>query len=589
MKRTKRDIERLIRGAMGEIKADLIVSGGEMVNVYSGEILEGTEIAVLDGRICYVGPSAAHTRGPSTEFFDAKGLTIAPGFIDAHTHIGHFCRPYEYLQAYLPHGTTALVASCDEAATVFGFKGVKLFLDEVEAHPLRVFTVISMVAPQDPLLCSTQALSQSEVAEGLDDPRVIGLGEIVSWLRLLEGDQELLERIEMALQRGKIIHGHTAGARDQKLCAIAAAGVSSCHEPINESEALQRLRSGYWVMLREGSFRRDLEGTLKPLVARGLNTQRLILVTDGTAPDDAAADGHMDFVVRRAIKLGLSPVQAIQAATLNPAIYSGLEQEIGGIAPGRYADLAFLEDIDEMRVHSTMIGGKVVARQGKSLVPGRPITWPEETVRCLRLGANVSPASFHIPCSSPRSKIRVMELLSQNITAETIMDISPLNGALQSDSSRDLLKVAVFERHRPAGGIALGFLKGFGARVGAVGTTTNLDENTLMVAGSSDVDMALCANILIEAGGGMAVVDRGELLEKIDFPVGGIFSLGPWQEIGEGLGRIHRRLQERGSRFPKPIYALMFLTFVTLPALRITARGLVAAKERKLVPLFVEG
>lgn len=578
-----------MRGALGEIKADLIVTGGKLVNVYSGEILEGMEIAVLDGRICYVGPSAAHTRGEKTEIFDARGLYISPGFIDAHTHIGHFCRPYEYLQAYLPHGTTALVASCDESATVFGFKGVKLFLDEVEAHPLRVFTVISMVAPQDPLLCSTQSLSQAEVAEGLEDPRVIGLGEIVAWLRLLQGDQELLERIEMALQRGKIIHGHTAGARDQKLCAIAAAGISSCHEPINESDVLQRLRSGYWVMLREGSFRRDLEGTLKTVVARGLNTQRLILVTDGMAPDDVAADGHMDFVVRCAIELGLSPMQAIQAATLNPATYSGLEQEIGGIAPGRYADLVFLEDIEEMRVRLTMIGGKVIAKQGESLVPARPITWPEETVRCLRIGANVSPASFHIPCSSRRSKIRVMELLSQNITTETIMDISPLSGALEADPSRDLLKVAVFERHKAEGGIALGFLKGFGASVGAVGTTTNLDENTLLIAGSNDEDMALCANILIEAGGGMAVVDRGEVIEKIEFPVGGVFSLRPWQEIGEGLGRIHRSLRERGSPFPKPIYALMFLTFVTLPALRITARGLVAAKERRVVPLLAEG
>ncbi|TAK01698.1 adenine deaminase, partial [bacterium] len=211
MARSKVEIGRLIQGALGEVKADLVITGGELINVYSGEILEGIEIAVLDGRICYVGPSAAHTAGPATRRFDAKGLTIAPGFIDAHTHIGHFCRPYEYLQAYVPHGTTALVASCDEPATVFGFKGVKFFLDEVEAHPLRVYTVISMVAPQDPLLCSTQSLSQAEVAEGLDDPRVIGLGEIVAWLRLLQGDQELLERIEMALQRGKIIHGHTAG------------------------------------------------------------------------------------------------------------------------------------------------------------------------------------------------------------------------------------------------------------------------------------------------------------------------------------------------------------------------------------------
>ena len=589
MKRSKAEIERLMRGALGEIKADLIVTGGKLINVYSGEILDGMEIAVLDGRICYVGPSAAHTRGEESEMFDARGLYVSPGFIDAHTHIGHFCRPYEYLQAYLPHGTTALVASCDEPATVFGFKGVKLFLDEVEAHPLRVFTVISMVAPQDPLLCSTQSLSQSEVAEGLDDPRVIGLGEIVSWLRLLQGDQELLESIEMALKRGKIIHGHTAGARDQKLCAIAAAGISSCHEPINESDMLQRLRSGYWVMLREGSFRRDLEGTLKPLVVRGLNTHRLILVTDGMAPDDVAADGHMDFIVRRAIKLGLSPMQAVQAVTLNPAIYSGLDQEIGGIAPGRHADIAFLEDLNEVRVHSTMIGGKVLAQQGKSLVSARPITWPEETLRCLRLSADVSPASFRIPCSSPRARIRVMELLNQNITAETIMDVAPRDGALEADPSRDLLKVAVFERHRAEGGIAFGFLKGFGARVGAVGTTTNLDENTLLIAGSRDEDMALCANILIEAGGGMAVVDGGEPLEKIEFPVGGVFSLGPWQEMGEKLSGVHRCLKERGSPFAKPIYALCFLTFVTLPALRITARGLVAAKERKVVSLFADG
>jgi len=588
MKRSKTQIERLIQGAVGEIKADLIITGGKLINVYSGEILRGMEIAVLDGRICYVGPSAAHARGEKTRILDARDLYISPGFIDAHTHIGHFCRPYEYLQAYLPHGTTALVASCDEPATVFGFKGVKLFLDEVEAHPLRVFTVISMVAPQDPLLCSTPSLSRSEVADGLDDPRVLGLGEIVSWLRLVQGDPELLERIEMALQRRKIVHGHTAGARDQKLCAIAAAGISSCHEPIREEDVLERLRSGYWTMLREGSFRRDLEETLRPVVARGLNLQRLILVTDGMAPDDVAEDGHIDFVVRRAISLGLSPVQAIQAVTLNPATYSGLEQEMGGIAPGRYADLVLLEDLQSVRVHSTMIGGEVIAKQGKSLVSGRPIAWPEETLQCLHLNPTVPPASFRIPCACPRARIRVMELLNQNITTETIMDVSALNGALEADPSRDLLKVAVFERHKAEGGIALGFLKGLGARVGAVGTTTNLDENTLLIAGSSDEEMALCANILIEAGGGMAVVDHGKVVEKKEYPVGGIFSLEPWQEVGEGLSRIHRCLKERGSPFAKPIYALCFLTFVTLPSLRITARGLVAVKERKLVSLFVE-
>ena len=588
MARSKEEIQRLIRGALGEIKADLIVTGGKLINVYSGEILDGMEIAVLDGRICHVGPSAAHTRGEKTEMLDARGLYVSPGFIDAHTHIGHFCRPYEYLQAYLPHGTTALVATCDEQATVFGYRGIELFLDEVAAHPLRVYTVLSMVAPQDPLLCSTKSLSQAEVAAGLDDPRVIGLGEIVSWMRLLQGDEELVERIEMTLARGKIIHGHTAGARDQKLSAIAAAGISSCHEPINETDVLQRLRSGYWVMLREGSFRRDLEGTLKSVLARGLNTQRLIFVTDGMSPDDVLADGHMDFVARRAIALGLSPMQAIQAVTLNAAIYSGLDQEIGGIAPGRHADLAFLEDLNDVRVHSTMIGGKVLAKNGGSLFRGRPIAWPEDTFRCLRIGMKVSLESFRIPCSPPRAKIRVMEMVGQTITAERILEVAPHGGALVADRDADLLKVAVFERHKPEGGIAFGFLKGFGARAGAVGLTTNLDENTLLIAGSSDDDMALCADILLEAGGGIAVVDRGEVLEKIDFPVGGIFSLAPWREMGVKLDRVNRRLREQGAPFAKPIYALGFLTFVTLPALRITARGLIAVKERKIVPLFVE-
>src|SRR5919108_1885758 len=184
MMRTTTELRRLVQGAMGELKADLIVTGGKLINVYSGEILDGMEIGVLDGRICYVGPSAAHARGAATQIIDALGLYVSPGFIDGHTHIGHYCRPYEYLQAYVPHGTTALMASADELATVFGYQGVKFFLDEVGVHPLRVYVLISMVAPQDPLLCSTQSLTQDEIAQGLDDSRVLGLGEIVSWLRL---------------------------------------------------------------------------------------------------------------------------------------------------------------------------------------------------------------------------------------------------------------------------------------------------------------------------------------------------------------------------------------------------------------------
>jgi adenine deaminase len=585
---TKAQMQRLIRGAMGEIKADLIITGGKLINVYSGEILDGVEIAVIDGRICYVGLSARHTRGDTTEILDAHGLYVSPGFIDGHTHIGHYARPFENLQSFLPHGTTAVVASCDEMASVFGYRGLKLFLDEVERHPLRVYTLVSMAAPQDLLLCNTASFTNAEIAEALADPRVLGMGEIVSWLRLTQCDEELLDRLELAHANGQLIHGHTAGARDQKLCAIAAVGISSCHEPIRLEEALERLRLGYWTMLREGSLRQDLAATLKPLLERGVNLQRIILVTDSMSPDDVEERGHMDHVVRRAIALGMSPMQAIQSVTLNPATYSGLEQEIGGIAPGRFADLLLLDDIEGCRVRDVLIGGKVVARNGSSLVQSIPCALPSDMFHDLGLRPTMTAEMFKIPCAKASAKVRVMELVNSTITAERIIEVKSSGGAIAADRERDLLKIAMFDRHHGTDKIAFGFLRGFGAKVGAVGLTTNVDENAPMIVGSDDADMALCANALIVVGGGMAIVDHGQVLEKLEFPFGGIFSLEPWEIVGGGLRRIQARLKEMGSPFDKPIFALSFLPFVTLPALRITARGLVDAKERRIVALFAD-
>jgi len=588
MARIKEELRRLIGGALGELEADLIVTGGKLINVYSGEILTGVEIAVIDGRICYVGPSAERNRGAHTEIVDAAGAYIAPGFIDGHTHIGHYARPFENLQSFVPRGTTALVASCDELSTVFGRRGHDLFLDEVARHPLRVYTLVSMAAPQDPRLCACATFTDAEIAEALADPRVLGMGEVVSWLRLTQGDEEILNQLEMAHANKQIIHGHTAGARDRKLCAVAAAGISSCHEPIRFEDALERLRLGYWTMLREGSLRQDLAETLPALLASDVSLQRVILVTDSMSPDDVEERGHMDHVVRRAISLGMTPLQAIQSVTLNPAAYSGLEQEIGGIAPGRHADFALLDDLENCRVREVWIGGKLAARNGASTITEQPMDLPGDTMFSLRLSTTISPDTFKIraPARSPRA--RVMELVNQTITAERIEQFDAAGGFIEADVARDLLKVAMFDRHHGSAEVAFGFLKGFGARVGAVGLTANLDENTLLIAGSNDADMARCAQALLEAGGGIAIVNRGAVLERIDFPCGGIFSLLPWKDVGRGLRRIQNRLKEMGSSFDKPIFALSFLPFVTLPALRITARGLIQVKDRRFVPLCVD-
>ena len=406
---------------------------------------------------------------------------------------------------------------------------------------------------------------------------------------MLSCDDDLLEIIELAHRNGQIVHGHTAGARDQKLCAVAALGVSSCHEPIRLTDALERLRLGYWTMLREGSLRQDLEATLKPLIESRVSLQRLILVTDSMSPDDVEARGHMDNVVRRAISLGLPPIHAIQSATINPATYSGLDQEIGGIAPGRRADMLLLEDLEQCKVRQVLVKGQTVACGGMSVYEQVPIEFPAEMFHSLGLKPAVSSEAFKIFTPLACVRLRVMELLNQTITAERILELKSSSGAVAADPSQDLLKVAMFDRHHDRGAVALGLLKGFGAKLGAVGLTANLDENTLMIVGGDDQDMAICANALIQHGGGIAVVHNTVVLEKIDFPLGGIFSLDPWKVVGTGLRRIQNRLKEMGSPFDKPIFALTFLPFVTLPALRITARGLINVKERTIVPLFVDG
>ena len=273
------------------------------------------------------------------------------------------------------------------------------------------------------------------------------MGEIVSWLRLLQCDDDLLDSIETAHRNRQIIHGHTSGARDQKLCAVAVLGISSCHEAIRVEDALERLRLGYWTMLREGSLRQDLELTLKPLIDCGVSLHRLILVTDSMSADDVEERGHMDHVVRRTISLGLTPMQAIQSVTINPATYSGLEQEIGGIAPGRWADMALLEDLERCQVRQVLVKGQTVARQGLSLVDQAPIALPSQMFHSLGLRPTVSSQMFNIASPVATSRIRVMELLNQTITTEKILELNSFGGSVAADLDQDLLKVAMFDRH----------------------------------------------------------------------------------------------------------------------------------------------
>jgi adenine deaminase len=577
----------LVKASLGEVKADLVVKGGCLVNVSTGELLEGFDVAVKGSRIAYVGPDASHAMGGGTEVVDAKGLYVAPGLIDAHTHIDLYCTPMELSRAALLHGTTTLFAEPDELANVMGFEGLKLFRRMVRGLPLKVYILIPLVCPQDPLFDENRPLTLEEVRRALRWREAVGLGEAVSWPRLLSGDLDYAEKVALAQRMGKVVEGHTAGARGVKLQGYVASGIYSCHEPVAWSEALERLRLGVYVMAREGSLRRDLANVLPGLLDKPLARRNLSIASDSVDPEDLVKLGYMDYAVRRAVELGVDPVEAIAMATLNPAKRFGLEGEVGCIAPGREADMVLLRSLERVEVEATISRGRLMAKAGRLLFKPRRRRWPKSALSTVRVARGLQPSDFEVKVDArgPVS-VRVMELESESITRERLVEAEVEGGLLKPP--RGVLRAAVVDRLYATGRISLGLLKGW-AEVGGVATTLNFDENNLVVVGARAEDMALAANRVVAMGGGIAIADGGEVRLELAMPLAGVMSLSPLEEVAYRLSRMNEYLRGRGCALGKPLNALLFITFVTLPELRLSVKGLVDVKRRRLVPLIVEG
>ena len=574
----------LVDAALGKVKADLVVRGGALVNVYTGEVVEGVDVAVKGSRVAYVG-DASHLIGDETKVLDAKGLYVAPGFIDAHTHIDLYVSPVEVARGALLHGTTSLIAEPDELANVLGFRGVKLFVEQVRELPIKVYVLIPLVCPQDPLFDENPPLKVEEVEEALRWPEVIGLGEVVGWPRLLDGDEDYWSKIEAARRAGKVVEGHTAGARGAKLQGYVAAGIYSCHEPITAEEAVERLRLGVHVMVREGSLRRDMERVLPGVLASKVRLDNVSLVTDHVDPVDMLRLGYMDHLVRRAIELGVDPVDAIRMATLNPARRFHLDHLIGGIGPGREADMVLLRSLERVKVKATVSRGRVAMVDGRVVAPLSPPPcppWAMDTVKVRRL----QPEDFKVraPIEEGRVRVRVMDLVSETLTREALEEVRVVEGEVELP--RGHLAVAVIDRHGHSGRVALGVLRGLGAEPGGVASTLNFDENNMVVLGRSPMDMAAAASRVAEMRGGIALVDDGRLVGELDMPLAGVMSLRGLEEVASRLARLNEELRAMGCRFEKPLNVLLFITFVTLPELRLSVRGLVDVKRRRLVPLI---
>ena len=591
MKRTRlTDVNSLlIQTALGKYKSDLVIKDGTFVNVYSGEVLENIDVAVKGDRTAYVGEDASHTIGEKTQTIKASKFFIVPGFIDAHTHVDFYCTPTEHSKFSLLHGTTTVFAEPDELANVLGFEGIKLFVKEARRIPLRVYILLPLCSPQDPAFENTHMISVPEIRKALKWRDVVGLGETVSWVRLLNIDDEYFEKIRRAFSLRKRVEGHTAGAKDKKLVAYTASGILSCHESINAKEAVERLRLGMWVMLREGSLRRDLTNILPDLIKQGVDLSRVILVTDSLDPVDAVEYGHMDFVARKAVELGIDPVRAIQMVTVHPAEYFMLDGEIGGIAPGRYADIVLLDDLEKLRVKLTISGGKVLMKDGKLLFPFPSITYPDFALKSIHIPRKLRPEDLNAkaPFREGMVKVRMIELMNEIITRMIIEKLSVVNGNIICAPEKDVIKVVVIDRHWNTGRISHGFLKGFGAHI-TIATSLNFDNNNAIVIGLDEEDMVLAANKLIDIQGGIVVVSNKRVINYLAMPLAGVMSLDPLPSVAEKLRAINDFIKRSGCPFEKPLHALLFLTFVTLPEVRITDRGLVDVRGHRFVPLIAD-
>lgn len=577
----------LLAVALGQAPADVVVRGGILANVHTGELLEGWGIAVSGARIASIGPEVERCIGPATTVIEARGRVIAPGFIDGHTHLDCIHRLDLYLASAIPTGLTTLITETSYLSTVGGYPAVSAVLAQLPHLPITIFAT----APVISYLLSDRGdgeamIATEEMARLLEEPSVLGLGEVY-WPVLLEGRADLRLLIAKAEALGKRVEGHTAGARGSKLAACVSAGISSCHEPITAEEIRERLRLGLTTMVRDGSVRRDLgalEGALKGIAAR-----RLALVSDTVWAHHLVSRGYLDEAARRAVAMGLEPMQALQAITLAPAEHFRIEGQVGSLAPGRQADMALIPDLAEFRPSLVMARGQVVARGGCTTVPIPPVTLSRDMFPNPCVSRPLGPQDLRIPAPPGRDRVRVrvIHFTGEIVTQAAIRELTVRDGALWSEPEADLLKVVALDR-RGMGQVARGFVSGYGLRRGGLAASISFDTANLILLGASDTDMLVAAERMLALGGGLVVAAEGAALAEVPLSLGGVTSDQSMDVLAGQIVETHRALSELGCVRENPFLSAQVLTFTAIPALRIRERGLWDVRRNQVVPLVVD-
>ncbi len=579
------DRKKLIAVALGQKPADMAIINANLVNVYTGEIFERHAVCVKNKWIAYVGDKPKDKIGNKTEVIDAGGKTVIPGLIDGHTHLAWLYSISEFLKYAISGGTTSLVTETMEPFPVSGYPGVVDFLKSLQDQPVKIFATAPFMASTSQ---KARGITTEILGKLLARNNIVGLGESY-WQSVLQEPERTLPILNETLRFGKTLEGHSAGASGNKLSAYIAAGITSCHEPIRAKEVLERLRLGMCVMVREGSIRRDLE-SISEVRETGIDLRRLILVTDGVGPHDLIEKGCMEYVVQKAIDCGFDPMAAIQMATLNVAEHFSLDHLIGGLAPGRYADMVIIPDVQTIQALYVISNGRVIAREGRQLVSPRKHQFSQDSQNSILLPKPFEASDFSIaaPRESDEVTVRIINMITDLVTREVIMTLPVDNGKIKADPDQDIIKVAAIDRTHVPGKTFVGLIKGFNLKAGAFACSAAWDTSVIIVVGADDADMAAALNRINELQGGAVVCRNGSILSEIPLPVFGIISTAPVEVLAEQLKEIKKAVAELGVRFPDPLLTLITLTGAAIPYLRICEEGLVNLKDGKTVGLFVE-
>ncbi len=582
--------------AEGRRSADVVIKDAQLVNVCTAEIQEHIDVAIAEGRIAYVG-DADHCIGEHTHVIDASGLFIAPGFLDGHIHVeSSMMGAGEYARAVVPHGTSGIYWDPHEICNVLGLEGVKVMMEDAERTPLKAMVTTPSCVPAVPGFEDTGSfIGPQEIAESMSWDGVVGLGEMMNFVGVVNSTEHAHGELVETLKADKVVTGHySIPETDRGLNAYIASGVRCCHESTRAEDALAKMRLGQYAQLRYGSAWHDLPELAHAITDNDIDTRFANLVSDDTHPHTLVEDGHLDHVLRIAVKCGIPVIEAIQMVTINVATCFRMDNELGSITPGKCADIVFLDGLDTLQVTRMMIDGEIVAENGRALFDYPRFQFPEWVTHSMHLGREITPDDFIV--SAPEGaqdgdqvNVRAIEIIPAKVgTFEAHVGLTVEDGQLKSELGQDVLKTFVFERHHETGTVGVGFTKGFGIKRGAMASTVAHDAHNLLVVGTNDEDMALAANTLAKCGGGMVVVADGEVLGLVELPIAGLMNDLGAVEMSEKVHSVEQAWAEIGCTMPSPFMTMALIPLACLPELRLTNRGLVDCTTFQFVDLIIE-